>query len=147
MTCYFDNVFNKQTKFWNFLSSRDFLLIQISHAVSILRSKFILLKSWPSWVSAGNDAYEQYSSNRMCGPICLCVAVRPHLALKRSRTTHIYKCCFSVYEQHHKLFALWNAKLEQETALLASVTYMTFRWCFVRMSIAFCQSVTGDIPN
>ena len=83
----------------------------------------------------------------MCRPMCLCVAVRPHLALNRSRATHVYKHCISVYEQHHQLFALWNAKLEQETALLASVTYMTFRWCFVQMTISFRHSVTGDIPN
>ena len=60
--------------------------------------------------------------------MCLCVAVRPHLAHNRSRTTHIYKCRISVYEQHHQLFALRNAQVEQETALLTSVTYMTFRW-------------------
>ena len=124
----------------------------MSHAaVSILRFELILLMNWPSWVSAGNDAifnvYEQYSSNRMCRPMCLCVAVWPHLALKRSRTTHIYKCCISVYEQHHQLFALRNAKLEQETALLASVTYLTFRSCFVQMRIAFCHSVMGGVPN
>jgi len=107
--------------------------------------------SWPLLVSEGNDAifneYEQYGSNRMCGPMCLCVAVWPHLTLNLSRTTCIYKCCISVYERRHQLFVLWNAKLEQETALLASVTYMTFRWCFVQMNIGFCHSVTGDIPN
>ena len=134
----------------NFLSyvtsfSSKFLML-----LSILHFKLNLTMSRPSCLSEGNDAilkgHELYSSSWMCRPICLCVAVWPHLALNRSRTTQAYKCCISVYEQHHQLFALCQTGTRDRFAGICHL-HDIFRWCFVQMSIAFCHSVTDDIPN
>lgn len=138
MEQFVEHYFQNTQNMLNFLRYGIYILYKFFYTESILsfgmcyvcdEITFASLSSRPSRVSPGSDAIchesEQHRSNRTADQ-SVCVS-RCVLTLHFTAHGPFKQQVLSVYVQHHQLFALWNAKLEHNTALLASLTHTTFR--------------------